>query len=509
MWNEGYVSEIEYIYGYYNELNPLRVNLSLISAGIKPPEIKNACELGFGQGLSLVSHAASFNINWYGNDFNPHQAAFASEISKEIDPKVAISDEDFSTFCSRDDLPNFNFIALHGIWSWISQRNQSIIVDFIKRKLNVGGVVYISYNVPPGWASMLPMRDLLVAYTQKNIANSAQLSGKISSSMEFANRLMAVEPAFAAANPSLSKRLELMAGQDARYLAHEYFNADWSPMSFMSLNKAFSAAKLSFAISSNVLDTVPVINFSEDQLKLLNEIEDVEYKEMIKDFVINQTFRRDLWVKGARKLASHEKAAALRELNFTLVSKAANVELEVQGARGKANLNSEVYQQVLASLEVMDRCTIEDLQKSLLGKVSQDQILEAINILVGKGDLAPALPREASKARKKYTDQVNSKLIDRAISSDDITYLFSPVTGGGLKVSRFEKLVLHALSQDIKGNENIAKYVWSILGSQGQKLQNKGKVLEGDAENLDYLKTLVTEFFESRIHAFERLEIAV
>ena len=170
MWNEGYVSEIEYTYGYYNELNPLRVNLSLISAGIKPPEIKNACELGFGQGLSLVSHAASFNINWYGNDFNPHQAAFASEISKEIDPKVAISDEDFSTFCSRDDLPNFDFIALHGIWSWISQRNQSIIVDFIKRKLNVGGVVYISYNVPLGWASMLPMRDLLVAYTQKNIA---------------------------------------------------------------------------------------------------------------------------------------------------------------------------------------------------------------------------------------------------------------------------------------------------------------------------------------------------
>lgn len=508
MWNEGYVADIDYIYGYYHEFNPLRLKFSLISAGIKPPEILNACELGFGQGISLVSHAAGFNINWYGCDFNPNHVGFASEISKGIEPKVEISDQDFVTFCAREDLPNFDFISLHGIWSWISPSNQTVIIDFLKRKLNVGGAVYISYNVPPGWSSMLPMRDLLVAYTKQNVPGGTQMSGKITSAMEFANRLMSVEPAFASANPALAKRLKSMNAQDARYLAHEYFNADWSPMSFMSINAALAEAKLSFAVSSNVLDTVPLINFSEDQLNLLNTIEDPVFRESIKDFMINQTFRRDFWVKGARKLERHEIASAMNGMSFILVSNTEKIELEVQGAKVKANLSSKVYQTVLLALEKAGRCTIGDLKNELKGMVTNTQIDEAVTILVGKGDVLPALPLEEAKNRKKYTSYVNMKLIDLAVSSDAVSYLLSPVTGSGVKVTRIEKLILRAMAQGVKGNDNIAKHVWDTLGAQGQKLKKEGKVLEGDADNLAQLQMLLREFFETRNQMLQRLEIS-
>ena len=70
-WSDGYVSEVDYTYGYYGELNPLQTKLKLLFAGIKPPEVKTACELGFGQGVSLLSNSAGSNISWYGNDFNP------------------------------------------------------------------------------------------------------------------------------------------------------------------------------------------------------------------------------------------------------------------------------------------------------------------------------------------------------------------------------------------------------------------------------------------------------
>jgi len=43
-------------------------------------------------------------------------------------------------------LPDFDYIGLHGIWSWISDENRQVIVDFIRKKLKVGGVLYISYN---------------------------------------------------------------------------------------------------------------------------------------------------------------------------------------------------------------------------------------------------------------------------------------------------------------------------------------------------------------------------
>ena len=49
-WSSGYVADINYTYGYYPGLNSLNMELALFYAGIKPPQIKQACELGYGQG---------------------------------------------------------------------------------------------------------------------------------------------------------------------------------------------------------------------------------------------------------------------------------------------------------------------------------------------------------------------------------------------------------------------------------------------------------------------------
>ena len=73
-WDDGYISEINYTHGYYSELCPQKVKLSLALAGIVPPEIETACELGIGQGITTNIHAASSKTKWFGNDFNPSQA---------------------------------------------------------------------------------------------------------------------------------------------------------------------------------------------------------------------------------------------------------------------------------------------------------------------------------------------------------------------------------------------------------------------------------------------------
>ena len=57
-WTSGYVSELGYTYGYYEELNTKRVELCLLNKGLAPPKITRALELGFGQGISVNVHAA-------------------------------------------------------------------------------------------------------------------------------------------------------------------------------------------------------------------------------------------------------------------------------------------------------------------------------------------------------------------------------------------------------------------------------------------------------------------
>ena len=149
-WNAGYVTEIGYPYGYFPELCPLRSELAFLNKGIRLPEIKTACELGFGQGLSTNIHAAGTQVEWHGTDFNPAQAGFAQELAEASGSKADLRDEAFDEFCNRKDLPDFDFIGLHGIWSWVSEENRQLLVDFIRRKLKVGGIVYVSYNSLPG-----------------------------------------------------------------------------------------------------------------------------------------------------------------------------------------------------------------------------------------------------------------------------------------------------------------------------------------------------------------------
>ena len=83
-WTAGYTTDIDYTYGYYSELNPLRVQLAFLQARLAPPLISTACELGFGQGMSINLHAAASGITWHGTDFNPAQAAFAQEMALSL-----------------------------------------------------------------------------------------------------------------------------------------------------------------------------------------------------------------------------------------------------------------------------------------------------------------------------------------------------------------------------------------------------------------------------------------
>ena len=60
-WTSGYVADIGYTYGYYNELNPLRLRLAFAQQGLAFTEVGTACELGLGQGLTANLHVSDEN----------------------------------------------------------------------------------------------------------------------------------------------------------------------------------------------------------------------------------------------------------------------------------------------------------------------------------------------------------------------------------------------------------------------------------------------------------------
>lgn len=508
-WTAGYVADIDYTFGYYPELNPLRSRLAFLCKGINFQEPNAVCELGFGQGLSVNAHATSQNGRQYwATDFNPTQAGFAQSLAAVSGSGAKLFDQSFAKFCSREDLPDFDFIGLHGIWSWISDDNRAVIVDFVRRKLKVGGTLYISYNTLDGWATMLPMRHLLTEHAQVMGSPGQGIVSRIDAALEFAEKLLATTPGYARANPHVAERVKKIKEQNRNYLAHEYFNRDWKPMSFAEMAQWLAPTKLTYVCSANFLDHVDALNLTPEQKEFLTQIPDDMFRETVRSFCMNSQFRKDYWVRGPRKLSSLDQTEAIRAQELILVSPREDVSLKAKGGLGEATMQEEVYVPILDVLADHQPKSIGQIEKILGEKrIGLSQLIQAVMVLVGKGALMAVQGKPAADKARARVVKLNSYLCYHARGSADINYLASPVTGGGVLVYRFFQLFLLAKKFGKTKPVDLAEFVWGIIAPQGQRLVIDGKTLQDKEENLAELTDQATKFTEKWLPIYKALGI--
>lgn len=508
-WSTGYVVDLGYTYGYYAELNPQRMRLAFLNAGLAVPEVSAACELGFGQGVSTNIHAACSSTQWWGTDFNPAQAAFARDAAAASRADVHLYDEAFAEFCARGDLPEFDYIGLHGIWSWISDENRGVIVDFLRRKLKVGGVLYISYNTMPGWAAMVPLRQLLTEHAEVMAAPGRGTVARIDAALEFAERLLATNPLAARAQPQIAERVNLLKGQNRHYLAHEYFNRDWEPMPIAEMGRWLGDAKLSFACSAHYVDHVEEVNLTPEQRAFLAEIPDPMFRETTRDFMVNQQFRRDYWVKGARRLTPLDQVESLKKLRFVLVEDRAAVSLKTKGPLGEATMQEQVYGPILDRFAEHVPVTLGELEERLGPQnIPFQTLVQASLVLANNGSLQAVQAKGVSAAAAPAAARLNEFLIDKARGSGDLGFLGSPVSGGGIAVSRVEQLFLLARSQGRRQPSEWADFCWQLLAPQGLRLLKEGKVIDDPAGNLAELARQATDFERKKLGILKALSVA-
>jgi len=508
-WSEGYMTELAYTYGYYPELNPLRARLALLEAGIVPPDVQTACELGFGQGMSINIHAVAAGAAWHGTDFNPAQVGFARELAQDLPLAANLSDEAFEAYCQRADLPQFDFIALHGIWSWVSDANRRVIASFIERKLKVGGVVYVSYNTQPGWAATGPLTELMAGFDAALNPPGIGPAVRIDAALDFVDGLVASGALYGKVNPQVAEHLKRLRSQDRRYLAHEYFNRDWQPMPFAQMRTWMEGARLSYATSAQFIDHVPMLNLTEQQQDLLAAIPDAGFRETTRDFIVNRLFRRDYWVRGPRRLAPADRTERLRAMRVVLATPAARVKLKVSGALGEANLHEDVYRPILDALADHQPHSLGELEITLAPHgATLTRIVEAVMLLTGAGNLHPAQADEAIAAARAGALQLNARLCAMARYAEDVGCLASPVTGGGFPVRRIDQLFLLARSLGAASIEALADFAAAALQAQGQRIMKDGQPVLDDARQTEMLRSQAQAFETTRLPVLQALGVA-
>ena len=98
------IDELGYTYRYYRDLCPAYLRFAAMVAGYSlDSNPLSYLELGFGQGISINMHAAANAGAFWGNDYNPTQAAYARGLASASGARVELWQDSFEQLARRQD----------------------------------------------------------------------------------------------------------------------------------------------------------------------------------------------------------------------------------------------------------------------------------------------------------------------------------------------------------------------------------------------------------------------
>ena len=501
---DGYVADMEYVHNFCRELGPSFLNFVLAMQGFEPLSLDRGfshCDLGCGQGLSTNIFATCHpEGRFHAIDFNHAHIMGARELARKAGlENVWFWQASFGDLGSLD-LPYFDFITLHGVYSWIDSTNRKHIVDFIRRKLKAGGVVYVSYNCLPGWSSVSPLRQLLISSADMQ---SDSLEEQMNTAIEFVGQLKSMNVAYFSQNPSAGNFFDNLSKRSRNYLAHEYFNEHWVPFYHGDVVKDFAPAEISFVASASFVDNLDFLRFSLEEQQLLQGIENSVLKETVKDFTVNQQFRRDLFSKGRRRQAQTDHQLPLSRCRFALVVPREKVTMTASFPRGEAHFDPELFEPVLNAL-AEQQCSMDELmRKPVIARFGNERIDQALMVLLCAGYILPAA--EPSPQAWASTRLFNYAMLERTALNTESQYLASPVVQSGIQLDWVQRSLLLCELTDCG---DPFSFVSGLMREHGYALLRDDAVLLTWEENLQELARQIRIFRTSQLPLLKRLGVA-
>jgi hypothetical protein len=118
-------------------------------------------------------------------------------------------------------------------------------------------------------------------------------------------------------------------------------------------------------------------------------------------------------------------------------------------AVGKLQLRPDVHGPLIGLLHD-GPLTLRTLVERLPQPASNwSSITDVLKLLIGRGDLQPALPAEGEAERVASVRRFNEAVLTRAADNAEFGYLASAATGGGVRVERLTQLYLIAKARGI------------------------------------------------------------
>jgi SAM-dependent methyltransferase len=452
---QGYFFDRGYIYGAYPEFSPERLAFVALLHSHRPPELNQpfrCLELGCGQGFSLCLQAATYpQAQFLGVDLKAEHIAHGRALASG----GGLSNANFvvADFNNLDQqtLPNwgeFDIVTAHGVLGWVSADTGAKLLAVAAGALRPGGLFCLSYNCQPGWLAALPFQATVKQF-QHHLGDGQPA---LDAARKLFAELQAAGAIYPQVQPNLATRLEMMASQDPAYLLHEYNHSEWQPQYADQVIRRAATLDLEFLGSASLPDGFTGL-LPEAFRPLLLQQSEPDRRELVRDLLINQSFRRDVYVKGRDPLWNMEASGRLHSLELILQSPLPDPQADdaykFQLGWGEVRGNVAWFNACLRSLSEAP-CTIASLEEHLRQSgqpTPTPELLQNIALLLHQGLIALRPPARDPAPAQEF----NRHLATLVAEGGPYRGLASPVSGDMIAVHEPQMMLLHAALRGAEG----------------------------------------------------------
>src|SRR5262249_33604798 len=193
----------------------------------------------------------------------------------------------------------FDYIVAHGVYSWVGSQVRADMRSFIDSRLKRGGLVYISYYAMPGRAADLPVQRLLRAIGETCEGDSTQRGA---AALKIIDSFLGLKAPALVASPMLSFLKQEEYRVAASYLAHEYMGQHWDPLFVTDVRRDMATIGLKPVGSASLVENHDSFVLGKAAREALTVISDEDVRELARDFLIDQFFRLDIFVREVDRL---------------------------------------------------------------------------------------------------------------------------------------------------------------------------------------------------------------
>ena len=504
----GYFTGAGYTYDGQSEPSPERLAFLALLNRHRPPEISGPfqlLELGCGQGYNLCLQAANYpQAHFLGIDFNAEHIAHArSLVAASGLVNVRFEQADFLELEQAAGgvigWGDFDFTVAHGILTWVAPEVRLSLMRLAERALRPGGLFYLSYNTLPGWLPMLPFQHCVSSLQAKLGDGQLALDG----ARDLFQGLRQANGQVFGTQQDLARRLDGLGKLDPSYLLHEYNNSHWQPLYANQVIESMRELGLGYLGSATLSENFDALLPVPAQQQIQRQ-RDLALRELVRDLLTNQAFRRDVYVKGVDPLWPRQMSTALEQVRLcSLLDPGALVDETSHRfplAWGEIQANRDWIRALLAGLQEGPR-SLAELARLIPPGTPQLSLVPTVSLLLGRNAVA-LVPAERDRGPSQ---RFNAHIGASVAAGAPYAFLACPVSGNIHKLTGLEFLAFNALNQGCS-EAGLAGAIDAGLRALDQPLHRDGQPVPESERQAD-LERLADDFRRRCLPLLRRLGV--